>query len=68
MNLNHLKKDSLTLPCSYRPISLLPHISKVIVIVIRSSKYFSKLEELVLHLSVLFSNKAFYGFLPFLFE
>ena len=66
MNLNHLKKGSLTLPCSYRPISLLPRISKVIVI--RSSKYFSKLEELVLHLSVLFSNKAFYGFLPFLFE
>ena len=64
------KKGSLTEPCSYRPISLLPVISKVIEKVIhdQSNKYFPKFEKPFIHLSIWFSKKAFYGFLPFLFK
>ena len=52
------KKGSLTGPCNYRPISLLS----------RSNKYFPGFEKLIIHLSIWFSKKAFYRFLPFLFE
>ena len=63
------KKGSLTQPCSYRPISLLPLISKVIEKShSRSNKYLCEFVKLIMHLPIWFSKKTFHRFLPFLFE
>ena len=62
------KKGSVTEPCNYRPISLLPLISKVRKYYSQSNKYFPEFQKLIIHLPIWFSKKAFYGFLPFLFE
>ena len=64
------KKGSLTESCNYRPISLLPLISKVLEKVIhdQTNKYFPESGKLIIYLSIWFSRKAFYGVLPFLFE
>ena len=60
------KKDSLTLSCNYRPISLLPLIPKVM------KKLFT-IKQVTLwirktYYTICFLKKALYRFLPFLFE
>ena len=61
-------KGSLTQPCNYRPISLLPLISKVITKVIHNQTSTSEFKKIITHLPIRFSKKIFYRFLPFLFE
>ena len=60
------KKGSLTEPCNYRPISLLPLVSKVIEKVIYD--HTSPFLKPFVHLSIWFSENVFCGFLPFLCE
>ena len=63
------KKVSLSQPCYYRPISLLPLISKVIKRVIHDqTNTFQNLKNVLYTYQEWFSKKAFYGFLCFLFE
>ena len=63
------KKVSLTQPCSYRPISLLSLISKVIEKIIHDqTSTFLNSKQLLYTYLIWFSKKAFYRFLPFLSE
>ena len=60
------KKDSSAHPCNYRPISLLPLISKVIekVIYDQASTFLTRKT----YYTICFLKKAFYRSLSFLFE
>ena len=61
------KKGSLTLPCNYRPISLLPLMSKVIEKVIHEqASTFLNSRNLLYTYESGFQKKTFYG--SFLFE
>ena len=50
-------KGSLTQPCNYRPISLLPLISKVITKVIHNQTSTSEFKKIITHLPIRFSKK-----------
>ena len=63
------KKGSLTQPCNYKPMSLLPLIFKVIKKVVQDqTSTFSEIQKFIMLLPIWFSEKPFYRFLPFSFE
>ena len=62
------EKGSLTQPCNYRPISLLPLISKVIEEVIQDQTSIFWNQNNYYTLTNLVFEKTFYRFLPFLSE
>ena len=55
-------KGSLTQPCNYRPISLLPLISKVITKVIHNQASTSEFKKFITYLPIRFSKKTFSDF------